>query len=71
MELSTNRVLKVNQSEIEEAILNLVFKRKPDLRPNGTDPSEPPPQIAFQISEKTGVMATIMLENKSEEVVKP
>jgi len=68
MKLSTNRVLKINQSEIEEAILNLVFKRKPDLRPNGTDRSDPP-QISFQISENTGVTATIILENKNEEVI--
>jgi hypothetical protein len=71
MELSTSRVLKLDQAEIEEAILNLAFKRKPDLRPSGTDPSEKSPQVSFQMSTRAGITATIVLEERDEEVVKP
>lgn len=71
MELSTSKVVRVKQDEIEEAILSLVFKKKPELRPSGMDASEPPPEVSFRINEKAGVTAIVLIDCKTEEVSKP
>ena len=74
MELSTSKVVRVSQKEIEEAILGLIFKKKPELRPSGMDGSESPPQIHFTTDKaikSADIMAIVTLENVTEEVVKP
>jgi hypothetical protein len=71
MELATSKVMKVKQADVIEAVLSLVFKKRPELRPSGIDASEQPPEVAFRIDEKHGVTAIVLLESKCEEVTKP
>ena len=70
MELVSSRVVKVTQSEIAEAILNLVFKNKPELRPSGTDASEPAPEVYFQGLPNGEIAAVVTLESETRKVVK-
>ena len=70
MELSTSKIIKVKQADIEEAVLNLVFKKKPELRPSGIDASDDSLQIHFSVAAETGVTAIVMLEAKCEEITK-
>jgi len=71
MELISSKEVRVNQREMVEAIISLVFKKKPDLRPSGIDQSEMLPQVNFGFDFKNGFNAVVTLESKREEVTKP
>jgi len=66
MELFTGHSLKISQSEIEESILNMVFKHKPELRPSGTNIHERVPQVSFKIDLRTGITAIVSIEIEAE-----
>jgi len=75
MELSSNEVVQVYQKEIEEAVLGLVFKKRPELRPSGMEGSEEnAPQVHFAVSDGTtknlGIVGLVILKSKCEEIVK-
>ena len=70
MELSSNKAVRLTQEEISEAVLSLVFKKKPELRPTGVDTSEGTPKVNFSVTPGMGVEAIVMLEDTKEEIVK-
>ena len=76
MELSLDKIVRVSQKEIAEAVLGAVFKKNPELRPSGMEGSDEfHPQVHFEMASVCqngiGVMALIILESKREEIVKP
>lgn len=52
-------VIVFDEKEIKEAIISQLYKRKPELRPLGTDIKQPDPIVEFIIGSKNGIQVHI------------
>lgn len=75
MELVTSKKVHISQADISDAVLNLLFKKRPELRPAGTSADQH--NVEFVVNRKDDkigsgyiVTASVTIESISEELAK-
>ena len=56
-------IIYIEEEEIKEAILSLLYKQKPDIRPLGLDHRQQDPTVEFTIN-KAGIEARVEIIDK-------
>lgn len=63
MKTINGQVVHINEDEIKEAILSLLYKQKPDIRPSGTESRPQDPAVEFIIGRR-GIEARVEIIDK-------
>ena len=70
MLLVNSKVVVLSEDEIKDAILSLIFKKAPELRPAGVTQDKSASKVEISISSDRIISARYTIESESKEVYK-